>query len=199
MLFRSPSSYPSSSIPSTIPPPHPHRPYDASFLHLPTCTFSLPRNLLSFLHSNGTHPPSLVLGVVATTSWARADLARNRTPTSALSNRSGRAVVDDLLRRLEAAANPSRHWLPARLPPVLLASSTSWPRTPPRPPSRFFCRLRLMLWSWIPVEERLLASLSLMYGRTRPFGCRWQAANIEQHSRNGGRASTSNSTKHQPP
>uniref|UniRef100_A0A8R7QJI2 Uncharacterized protein n=1 Tax=Triticum urartu TaxID=4572 RepID=A0A8R7QJI2_TRIUA len=102
--------------------------------------------------------PRLLQAAIAVASWARADLTRNSTPMSALWKWSGHAVEGGLLRRLEAPANPSHHWLPERLPPLPLASSTSWPCAATRPPSKFFCRLRLTLWSWIPTEERYLAA-----------------------------------------
>uniref|UniRef100_A0A8R7R9I4 Uncharacterized protein n=1 Tax=Triticum urartu TaxID=4572 RepID=A0A8R7R9I4_TRIUA len=112
--------------------------------------------------------PRLLQAAIAVASWARADLTRNSTPMSALWKWSGHAVEGGLLRRLEAPANPSHHWLPERLPPLPLASSTSWPCAATRPPSKFFCRLRLTLWSWIPTEERSLGSLSREASQPHP-------------------------------
>uniref|UniRef100_A0A8R7V736 Uncharacterized protein n=1 Tax=Triticum urartu TaxID=4572 RepID=A0A8R7V736_TRIUA len=48
-------------------------------------------------------------------------------------------------------------------------------------------------------SELFCHRLTLVYGHAHPSGCRWPAASIEKHDRNGGRASTSSSTNPQPP
>ncbi|XP_048554791.1 uncharacterized protein LOC125535750 isoform X2 [Triticum urartu] len=136
-----PESYPSSSIPSTTPPLQPHRSGGLSFLHLPTCALPLTETLPYILQYHSHWLPSLPhpacgsdlgsstatapTGAMAAATWARADPAQSSSPTSALSELSGRATARWRQQPTLVATGHQRlaHlscWLPRRRGLVLL-------------------------------------------------------------------------------